>query len=292
MADGHNKEIDALSGVETTGHEWDGLKELNNPLPRWWLYVFYASCVWAFAYWIAYPAWPLVTGYTQGVLGSSQRANAIAAYEAGMAERAETGAALVNASLDEIQQNAQLLEFAMANGQAAFGDNCAPCHGSGATGAVGYPNLQDDKWIWGGTIDDLHQTIRFGIRSGHDEARIGDMPAFGRDGILDKDQVDQVASYVATLAGIEPEAGVDVAAGQTVFAENCAACHGDDGKGLQELGAPDLTAPNYLYGKSLEAIKAQVTNARNGVMPNWEGRLDPATVKSLAVYVHSLGGGQ
>ncbi|MBA5776149.1 cytochrome-c oxidase, cbb3-type subunit III [Stappia sp. F7233] len=292
MADGHNKEIDALSGVETTGHEWDGLKELNNPLPRWWLYLFYATCVWAFAYWIIYPAWPLVSGYTRGVLGISQRADAIAAYEAGMAERAETGQALINASLDEIQSNPQLLEFAMASGQAAFGDNCAPCHGSGATGAVGYPNLQDDKWIWGGSIDDLHQTIRFGIRSGHDEARIGDMPAFGRDGILDKQQVDQVASYVATLAGIEPEAGVDVAAGETVFAENCAACHGDDGKGLQELGAPDLTAPNYLYGKSLEAIKAQVTNARNGVMPNWEGRLDPATVKSLAVYVHSLGGGQ
>lgn len=292
MADGLKKEVDALSGVETTGHEWDGLKELNNPLPKWWLYVFYATCVWAFAYWIAFPAWPLVSSYTKGVLGSSQRAQAIEAFNAGAAQRAQTGEALVNASLEDILGNQQLLEFAMANGRAAFGDNCAPCHGSGATGAFGYPNLQDDKWIWGGSLEEIHQTLRFGIRSAHDEARVGDMPAFGRDGILDKQQIQQVANYAASIAGLEPEAGIDVAAGKTLYTDNCAACHGEDGKGNPELGAPDLTAANYLYGKSLEAIKAQISNPRNGVMPNWEGRLDPATVKSLAVYVHSLGGGQ
>lgn len=292
MTDTHNKEVDALSGVETTGHEWDGLKELNNPLPKWWLYVFYATIVWAIGYWIVYPSWPLLTTYTSGVLGNSQRADALAALEAGMAERAQIGSALVDASLDDIRSTQGMLDFAMANGRAAFGDNCAPCHGSGATGSLGYPNLQDDAWIWGGTLDDIHTTLKYGIRSGHDEARIGDMPAFGRDGLLDKDEIDQVASYVAAQAGLEPEAGVDLAAGETVYLDNCASCHGEDLKGMREVGAPDLTAANYLYGKSVAAIKAQVNAPRNGVMPAWEGRLDPATIKSLAVYVHAFGGGE
>ena len=292
MTHAHDKDVDSISGVETIGHEWDGLKELNNPLPRWWIYVFYATIVWAIGYWVVYPSWPLISSYTAGVLGDSQRANAIAAYEAGMAERARIGETLINASLEEIESTPALLEFAMANGRAAFGDNCAPCHGSGATGAVGYPNLQDDDWIWGGTLDDIYQTIRYGIRSDHDETRIGDMPAFGRDGILDKEQIKQVANYVGTLSGLEPATGVDLEAGKEIYADNCAACHGDDGRGLRELGAPNLTDAAYLYGHSIAAIEAQVANGRNGVMPAWTGRLDQATMKSLAVYVHTLGGGE
>jgi len=292
MADAHKKEVDHISGVETTGHEWDGLKELNNPLPKWWLYIFYATIVWAIGYWVVYPSWPLISGYTQGVIGDSQRANALAAYEEGMAERSEIGGALIDASLDEIKSTPELLEFAMANGRAAFGDNCAACHGSGALGFEGYPNLQDDKWIWGGTLDDIHTTLKYGIRSGHDEARFGDMPSFGADGLLSDEEITQVANYVGQQAGLEPEANVDLAAGQEVYEINCAACHGEDLKGMKEVGAPDLTANNYLYGKSIEAIKAQVQNARNGVMPAWSPRLEPATVKSLAVYVHSFGGGE
>ncbi|MHC5654374.1 cytochrome-c oxidase, cbb3-type subunit III [Stappia sp.] len=292
MADTHNKEIDKVTGVETTGHEWDGLKELNNPLPKWWLYIFYACIVWAIGYWIVYPSWPMVSSYATGVLGDSQRANALAAYDAGMAERAQTGETLINASLDQIEKTQPLLEFALANGRAAFGDNCAACHGSGATGGAGYPNLQDDNWLWGGSLDAIHQTLMYGIRSGHDEARIGEMPAFGRDELLDKTQITQVANYVGSKVGLEPEAGVDLAAGEQVYTDNCAACHGDDLKGMQEMGAPNLTSRNWLYGKSIDAIKAQVNNPRNGVMPAWSTRLDPATVKSLAVYVHSLGGGE
>lgn len=292
MADTHNKEIDKVTGVETTGHEWDGLKELNNPLPKWWLYIFYACIVWAIGYWIVYPSWPMVSSYATGVLGDSQRANALAAYDAGMAERAQTGETLINASLDQIEKTQPLLEFALANGRAAFGDNCAACHGSGATGGAGYPNLQDDNWLWGGSLDAIHQTLMYGIRSGHDEARIGEMPAFGRDELLDKAQITQVANYVGSKVGLEPEAGVDLAAGEQVYTDNCAACHGDDLKGMQEMGAPNLTSRNWLYGKSIDAIKAQVNNPRNGVMPAWSTRLDPATVKSLAVYVHSLGGGE
>lgn len=292
MADMHKKEVDKLSGVETTGHEWDGLKELNNPLPKWWLYIFYATIVWAIGYWIVYPSWPLISGYTAGVMGDSQRANALAAYQADLEARSQIGEKLINASLDEIRSTQPLLEFALANGEAAFGDNCAACHGTGAEGFPGYPNLQDDNWIWGGSLDAIHQTLQYGIRSGHDEARFGDMPAFGRDQILDKEQITQVANYVGAEAGMEPEKGVDLAAGATVYADNCAACHGDDLKGVQDLGAPSLLTNNYLYERSIDGIAAQVTNPRNGVMPAWSPRLEPATVKSLAVYVHSLGGGE
>jgi len=292
MADTHNKEIDQISGVETTGHEWDGLKELNNPLPRWWLYLFYASIAWAVVYWVLYPSWPLITSYSAGVLGANQRTEAIAAFEAGVAGRSEFADKIVATSLDDIAQDQELLQFALANGQAAFGDNCAPCHGSGGTGAEGYPNLQDDTWLWGGTLDEIHTTLLYGARSGNDDGHIGDMPAFGRDELLTREEIDQVANFVASKAGLETEDGVDLAAGQTLYEDNCAACHGDVLEGIQEVGAPSLMSANYLYGKSLDRIKAQVTNPRNGVMPAWVDRLDPATIKSLTVYVHSFGGGQ
>lgn len=292
MADAHNKEVDQVSGVETTGHEWDGLKELNNPLPRWWLYLFYVTIAWAVVYWILYPAWPLVSSYTKGVLGANQRMEAIAAYDQGIADRSEFADKIVATSLQDISADQEMLQFALANGQAAFGDNCAPCHGSGGTGAEGYPNLQDDTWLWGGTLDDIHTTLLHGIRTTNDDTRFGDMPAYGRDELLSKDEINQVSNFVASKAGLDTDEGVDLAAGQTLYEDNCAACHGDNLEGIQEVGAPSLMSANYLYGKSLDAIKAQVTNPRNGVMPAWTDRLDPATIKSLTVYVHSFGGGQ
>ncbi|WFE88679.1 cytochrome-c oxidase, cbb3-type subunit III [Roseibium porphyridii] len=292
MADAHNKEVDQVSGVETTGHEWDGLKELNNPLPRWWLYLFYVTIAWAVVYWILYPAWPLVSSYTKGVLGANQRMEAIAAYDQGIADRSEFADKIVATSLQDISADQEMLQFALANGQAAFGDNCAPCHGSGGTGAEGYPNLQDDTWLWGGTLDDIHTTLLHGIRTTNDDTRFGDMPAYGRDELLSKDEINQVSNFVASKAGLDTDDGVDLAAGQTLYEDNCAACHGDNLEGIQEVGAPSLMSANYLYGKSLDAIKAQVTNPRNGVMPAWSDRLDPATIKSLTVYVHSFGGGQ
>ncbi|WP_422039721.1 cytochrome-c oxidase, cbb3-type subunit III [Roseibium sp.] len=292
MADTHNKEVDQISGVETTGHEWDGLKELNNPLPKWWLYIFYATVVWAVIYWVLYPSWPLVSSYTKGVLGANQRQEAIAAYDKGVADRSQFADKIVATSLEDITKDQELLQFALANGQAAFGDNCAPCHGAGGTGSEGYPNLQDDTWIWGGTLDDIHTTLLYGIRSDNDDARIGDMPAFGADELLSKEEIDQVANFVAARAGVETDEGIDLAAGQVLYEDNCAACHGDSLEGIQEVGAPSLMSANYLYGNSLEEIKAQIANPRNGVMPGWVERLDPATIKSLTVYVHSFGGGQ
>lgn len=285
-----HEDIDKVTGVATTGHEWDGIKELNNPLPRWWLWVFYATIVFAVGYVFVYPAVPLVTSYSKGLLGYSQRASALDETAAGQAARAEVGKGLANASLEEIKNDPKMLEFAMAQGRAAFGDNCAPCHGSGATGSKGYPNLQDDDWLWGGTLADIEQTITVGVRSTSPDTRMNDMPRFGADGLLDAKQVRNVAGYVLSLSGSSVK-GADVEAGKQIFAENCTSCHGEDAKGIQELGAPNLTDKVWLYGGDEESVIYTVTHAHRGVMPTWGGKLDPVTIKSLAIYVHDLGGG-
>ncbi|PKR87226.1 cytochrome-c oxidase, cbb3-type subunit III [Pleomorphomonas diazotrophica] len=285
-----HEDIDKVTGVATTGHEWDGIKELNNPLPRWWLWVFYATIVFAVGYVFVYPAVPLVTSYSKGLLGYSQRASALDETAAGQAARAEVGKGLANASLEEIKNDPKMLEFAMAQGRAAFGDNCAPCHGSGATGSKGYPNLQDDDWLWGGTLADIEQTITVGVRSTSPDTRMNDMPRFGADGLLDAKQVRNVAGYVLSLSGSSVK-GADVEAGKQIFVENCTSCHGEDAKGIQELGAPNLTDKVWLYGGDEESVIYTVTHAHRGVMPTWGGKLDPVTIKSLAIYVHDLGGG-
>jgi cytochrome c oxidase cbb3-type subunit III len=292
MADTLKPDVDAVSGRETTGHEWDGIRELNNPLPRWWLIVLYATIVWSIGYWVVYPSWPLVSDYTRGVMGYSQRSAVMEELAAAKAARGVQGQTLAQASLDEIRRNPDLLTLALANGRAAFGDNCASCHGTGAAGRTGYPNLQDDEWLWGGTLDQIHETIRVGARSRHAETRQGEMLAFGRDGILKRQEVEAVAHYVLSLSGraVDPKLKLDE--GAALFAANCAACHGDQAKGNRELGAPDLTDAIWLYGSAPEAVVATITNGRKGVMPAWEERLDPVTIKALAVYVHSLGGGR
>lgn len=292
MADAAKPPVNAAPGAETTGHAWDGIQELNNPLPRWWLYVLYATIVWSIGYWVVYPAWPLVGGYTRGLFGHSQRVAALDEVAAAKAARGALGQGLANASLEEIRANPELFKLALANGKAAFGDNCASCHGTGATGRIGYPNLQDDDWLWGGTLDQIHQTIRFGARSGSADGHQGDMLAFGRDGMLNRQEVESVANYVLSLSGKAFNPKLDLAEGQKVFAANCAACHGEDAKGNPDLGAPNLTDAIWLYGSKPEQVIASITNGRRGVMPTWEGRLDPVTIKSLAVYVHSLGGGK
>lgn len=285
-----HEEIDKVTGVSTTGHEWDGIKELNNPLPRWWLWVFYACIVFAIGYAFVYPAVPLVTSYSKGLLGHSQRASALAETQAGQAARAEVGKRLADASLDQIKNDPKMLEFAMAQGRAAFGDNCAPCHGSGAVGSKGYPNLQDDDWLWGGTLADIEHTLTVGIRSTSPDTRMNDMPRFGTDGLLDAKQIRNVAGFVLSLSGNSVK-GADVEAGKQIFAENCTSCHGEDAKGSHELGAPNLTDKVWLYGGDEESVIYTITHAHRGVMPTWGGKLDPVTIKSLAIYVHDLGGG-
>ena len=293
MTDHSKGEFDPVSGRTTTGHEWDGIKELNSPLPRWWLYVFYATIVWSVAYWIVYPAWPLISTHTRGLFGYASRQDVEAELGALRRLRATRSAALAATPLGEIARDPVLLTFALAQGKAAFGDNCAPCHGLAATGSRGYPNLRDDAWLWGGTLDDISQTVSHGIRTGDERARQGAMPAFGgTNGMLKADEIIAVANAVRALSGLATRPGVDLAKGRELFTANCAACHGEDGRGNRELGAPNLAAPLWLYGGDEKTLIETITQGRGGVMPGWAGRLDPTTVKALAVYVHSLGGGQ
>ncbi len=291
MAD-HDKKIDEVTGYETTGHVWDDdLQELNKPLPKWWLYVMYATIIWSIGYWVLYPAWPLASDYTKGMLGYSQRAVVMEQVAAGKAAQSKFRDAIAEAELTEIPKQEDLLNFALAGGAAAFKDNCAPCHGRGAQGFKGYPNLNDDDWIWGGDLEAIHQSIRYGIRNSDEDSRQSDMPKFGKEELLEKEQINDVAEYVLSLSG---EAGDQEAAkrGQEVYAENCAACHGENGKGMKELGAPNLSDSIWLYGGDKADVVTSIHTGRGGVMPPWHTRLDDVTIKQLAVYVHSLGGGQ
>jgi cytochrome c oxidase cbb3-type subunit III len=285
-------DVDAATGTPTTGHEWDGIKELNTPLPRWWVWLFYATIVWAIGYWVVYPAVPLIGSFTAGVFGYSSRAQVAADVRDLQAGRAGMVANLEAATLADIEKDPTLFAFATAQGRAAFGNNCAPCHGIGGGGAKGYPNLNDNDWLWGGSLDQIYQTVSYGIRSGHPKTRESTMVAFGKDGVLKRPEIVAVARYVRSLSGLPVPAGTDLAAGRKVFAENCAACHGDDAKGNPEIGAPNLADRIWLYGPDEASIIEVVTNGKNGVMPAWVDRLDPPTLKALAVYVHSLGGGQ
>lgn len=291
--DSGKKEIDPLSGIETTGHEWDGIKELNNPAPRWWLWVFFVTIIFAVGYWVAYPAWPIPGGNTKGVLGWTEYGQLKQQQGEIAAMRDKYEARIAQASLQEIQNDPALYEYARAGGAVAFKNNCAACHGAGAQGGKGYPNLNDDDWLWGGTLDQIYTTIRYGVRSTSDHTHASQMPAFGKDGILKTDEIEAVAEYVQKLhLGDKAEQTAVYLKGKGIFATNCAACHGDKGDGNIEVGAPRLNDDIWLYGGDLPTIIQTVTYARSGVMPTWEGRLNDNTIKQLAIYVHSLGGGK
>ncbi|MCB1434211.1 MAG: cytochrome-c oxidase, cbb3-type subunit III, partial [Alphaproteobacteria bacterium] len=270
-----NIEKDEVSGTETTGHEWDGIKELNTPLPRWWLWTFYGCVIWAIGYTVYYPAWPLINGATPGIGGYTSRGALVESVN--VAKEAQKGQLdkIAAASVDDILKDDQMRDFARAGGAAAFKVNCVQCHGSGAAGSPGYPNLNDDDWLWGGTVDQIYTTLQHGIRYTQDgDTRDSQMPAFGADGILEPAQISEVANYVVSLSGGQADAA-KAEAGKQVFADNCAACHGDDGKGNKDLGAPNLTDGIWLYGGSVDAVTAQINKPRHGVMPAWSGRLDP-----------------
>lgn len=290
MAD--HKDVDQITGVETTGHSWDGIKELNNPLPRWWLWTFYATIVFALVYTVLYPAWPMVNSATTGLLGWSSRGDLGAELAAANAARAGQLEKISALSVEEIAADPDLRTVAIAGGRAAFKVNCVQCHGSGAEGGPGYPNLNDDAWLWGGQLDAIHTTLEHGIRYASDaDTRVSEMPAFGRDGILDRAQIGDVADHVLTLGGTAADPAA-AERGAVVFADNCAACHGESGEGMREVGAPALNDAIWLFGGAKDDIVRQVTAPRHGVMPAWGTRLGETTVKELTVYVHSLGGGE
>lgn len=286
------KEIDQHSGVETTGHEWDGIKELNNPAPRWWLWVFYITCVWALCYWVIFPAWPTLSGEgerggTQGRIGWTQYKQLKEQQSEIIQRKSKYLSRFHESSFDEILNDQELYAFAIAGGNAAFKDNCATCHGTGGAGAKGYPNLNDDDWLWGGTLDAIYTTIKYGVRSHHDDTKISDMPVFSE--ILSAEEIKDVSSYVLSLS----KGGKYPARGKAVFKEQCASCHGASGKGDHEYGAPNLADALWFYSDGdLPSIIAQVSNPKHGVMPTWLGRLDEDTIRQLSIYVHSLGGGK
>jgi cytochrome c oxidase cbb3-type subunit 3 len=270
-------EKDAVSGRDTTGHEWDGIKELDTPLPKWWLYTFYACIGIAFVIFLLYPSIPYGPGYWHGVLGYSQRKN-VDNEVAKLTEIRKVSMDKIAAlSFDQIKADPELLEVATTSGKITFAENCQPCHGA---------------WLWGGTLDDIQQTVTHGIRSGDADAHNSAMPHFGADGILKPEEIQQVADYVwSDFYGHKTE-GQDVSAGARIFSENCIACHGENGEGNRVVGAPRLASHIHLYGDARETIVAQATMPRQGVMPNWNNRLDPARIKAVTLYVHALGGGE
>ncbi|MAM38476.1 MAG: cytochrome-c oxidase, cbb3-type subunit III [Erythrobacter sp.] len=284
-----NKRIDEPTGVHTVGHEWDGIEELDTPLPRWWLWTFYLTIVFAIGYVIAYPAWPMIDKATEGVLGWSSRGQLADEMSAADQARATMRERLARVPIERLEEDSELMQQAVAGGAAAFRVNCVQCHGSGAGGSqeLGYPNLNDDDWLWGGDLKAIHYTLTHGIRQpGDADTRTSQMPPFA--GAFDSSQLDDLVDHVLSLSG-KADANQ---AGAQLFADNCAACHGSKGTGNRELGAPDLSDAIWLRGNSREAIKHQILEPRMGMMPKWEGRLDPVTIKMLAAYVHSLGGGE
>ncbi len=284
-------EKDAISGQDTTGHEWDGIKELNTPLPKWWVYTFYACIAWSAVWFVLYPAWPTLSTHSSGILGYSTRAEAGKQIAAHTASRAPFVDRIRAASLDQIRKDPELLNYALSGGRAIFADNCTPCHGPGGGGSKGFPNLADDDWLWGGDLAAVHRTIGLGVRNANSESRQSLMPRFGADKILTPAQIDDLAEFVLSLSG-PPQNSTAAARGAGQFVENCAACHGEQGRGSIEFGAPNLTDRIWLFGGDKASIVQSISAPRNGSMPAWSERLDDALVKMLAVYVHSLGGGR
>ncbi len=286
-------EIDDHSGTETTGHTWDGIKELNTPLPRWWMTIWLATIVISVIYMVFMPSWPLpwADTYVKGIRNYSERAT----FEADMvklaASRGPDELRLANTALVDVENDPELLNFAMAAGKSAFGDNCATCHGSGGVGTIGYPALVDDVWLWGGSLEDIKHTITHGIRGASDDTRFSEMPAFGRDEVLTKDEINDLVEYVVSLSGRDADAAA-IGRATVLFEDNCSFCHGETAQGMRELGAPNLTDAEWLFGGDRAAIAETITNSRNGVMPTWQGRLEPWAIDALSVYVHSLGGGE
>ena len=281
-----DKHVDQATGTETTGHEWDGIQELNTPLPRWWLWTFYITIVWGVGYSIAYPAWPMISGATEGLLGYSTRGELskdVADHEAKNVHLVES---LLAADLNTLSPQDAIHKYAVARGASVFAAQCSQCHGSGAQGSVGFPNLLDDDWLWGGSIAEISYSVRHGIRNEtDDEARWSEMPAFGE--FLEDQEIEALADYIPTLANADP-----YHPGATLFADNCASCHGEAGLGDREQGAPNLADAIWLYGGDRDSLITSISEARFGVMPAWGQRLSEENVRAVSAYVHSLGGGE
>ncbi|MEM6266382.1 MAG: cytochrome-c oxidase, cbb3-type subunit III [Pseudomonadota bacterium] len=284
-----DERIDEPTGTEFVGHEWDGIEELNTPLPRWWLWTFYATVAWSAVYVVLYPAWPMVEKATDGVLGWSSRGELAKDVRRAELDRQGTFELIAQTDLTDISSDPELLAKAIAGGSSAFKQHCVQCHGAGAAGyeQYGYPNLNDDDWIWGGTLSEIEYTLIHGVRwEGSNQTRVAYMPGFAE--VFEKDQIDALADHVLSLSG----KAQSNAAGAELYAQNCASCHQAAGQGDRLQGAPALNDAIWLYGGTKDDIRNQIAAPRHGVMPGWSDKLDPVTIKMLAAYVHSRGGGE
>jgi cytochrome c oxidase cbb3-type subunit III len=295
--------------AQTTGHAWDGdLQEFNNPLPRWWLWSFYATVVFALIYWVFYPAWPIGKTYTTGVMNNLEYTtasgehvvthwNTRALYEQEMEAARKAQAPLLKsldqASFADIVKDPEKLKFAKSMAKVLFADNCQACHQAGGAGIIGkYPNLADDDWLWGGGFAQIQNTIQ--------EGHAGTMPSF--KGRLEPAQIDAVAEYVLSLSGLATDTKLQQT-GKLIFEGEggCVACHTQKGTGNIAMGSANLTdkiwtiadVPHAKTATDKRAAIHQVVE--NGVtrqMPTWKGRLSPTEIKMLALYVHEMGGGK
>ncbi|MBR0692764.1 cytochrome-c oxidase, cbb3-type subunit III [Bradyrhizobium lablabi] len=280
-------ERDSYTGYLTTGHEWNGLKELNTPVPRAVYFFLILTFVFSVGYWVLMPAWPLGVTYTKGLLGIDQRNLVAASLQDAAQERSVWTKRIETESFAAIQSDARLMAIVRETGHTLFGNNCAACHGADAKGGPGFPNLTTGSWLWGGKPEDIFNTIRVGINSTHPDTHVGQMPAFGRDQMLPRQDVIKVVSYVYSLShpGATDVDPAKVEAGKAIFAANCVACHGADAKGNPELGAPNLTDRDWIYGGDFNAIDTTVWGGRQGHMPTWEGRLSALDRKILTLYL-------
>ncbi len=281
--------VDKATGTDFVGHEWDGIRELDTPMPRWWVWTFYLTIIWGIGYMILYPAWPLLTKGTEGVLGWTSRGEFAQQMQLAEQNRAGLRQQIATTPIEQLPQNKALMQKAVAGGSAAFKVNCVQCHGSGAAGSqsLGYPNLADDDWLWGGDLKSIQYTITHGIREpGDEQTRTSEMPPFA--GVFDDAQRNSLVNYVLSFSNrAEPNA-----VGEEIYATNCASCHGADGKGDKLQGAPNLSDAIWLYGGTRAQIEQQILAPRMGMMPKWGDKLDPVTIKMLSAYVYSLGGGE
>jgi cytochrome c oxidase cbb3-type subunit 3 len=285
-------ERDPHTGYLTTGHDWNGITELNTPVPRAVYFFLILSCVFSVGYWVLMPAWPIGATYTKGLLGLDQRDSVRSDLKEAALERAAWSKQIETQSFADIQANAPLMTIVRRTGRVLFGENCAACHGIDAKGGPGFPNLTSGSWLWGGDPQAIAETIRVGINSTHPSTRTSQMLAFGRDQLLPAADISKVAAYVRTLsnpmAAQDTKSG-DVEAGKAIFAANCVSCHGDDGKGKTDVGGPDLTSGHWIYGGDLQSIATTIWGGRQGRMPSWEERLSPLDRKLLTLYVVDQG---
>lgn len=288
------EERDPVSGERLTGHDWNGIKELDTPVPRGVLLFLIITHLIAFVLWILTPAWPIGRTFTPGVLGIDQRKAVEEQLVTSITDKASWTRKIESSDFPTIQADEQMMSIVRSTGHQLFGDNCAACHGIDGKGRANYPNLTDDDWLWGGDAQRIAETISVGVNSANAGSRLAEMPRFGLDQMLPREDIEKAANYIFSLSNPEfsqPGNIETITAGRDVFLKNCVTCHGEDARGKKDVGAPNLTDKRWLYGGDLETIITTIHGGRRGHMPTWDQRLTPAEIKILALYVHALGEG-